>query len=156
MGTLSKALASCGGYIAGESALVEHLKFAAPGFLYSVGLAPSVAAAALAALELLRAEPQRVATLQARGRLFLELAQAAGIDTGRSMGLSVVPAITGSSIRAARLADALFRRGINVQPILYPAVEERAARLRFFMSCQHTEEDIHNVVAALAEESVGF
>jgi 8-amino-7-oxononanoate synthase len=115
-----------------------------------------VAAAALAALELLRAEPQRVAKLQARGKLFLELAQAAGIDTGRSMGLSVVPAITGSSIRAARLADALFRRGINVQPILYPAVEERAARLRFFMSCQHTEEDIHNVVAALAEESVGF
>lgn len=153
MGTLSKALASCGGYIAGESALVEHLKFAAPGFLYSVGLAPSVAAAALAALELLRAEPQRVARLQARGKLFLELAQAAGIDTGRSLGLSVVPAITGSSIKAARLADALFRRGINVQPILYPAVEERAARLRFFMSCQHTEEDIHGTVAALAEES---
>ncbi len=152
MGTLSKALGSCGGYIAGESALVEHLKFAAPGFLYSVGMAPSVAAAALAALELLRAEPQRVADLQARGRLFLELARAAGIDTGRSAGLSVVPAITGSSIKAARLADAMFRRGINVQPILYPAVEERAARLRFFMSCQHSEEDIRTTVSALAEE----
>ncbi|MGB5669360.1 MAG: aminotransferase class I/II-fold pyridoxal phosphate-dependent enzyme, partial [Sedimenticolaceae bacterium] len=120
--------------------------------LYSVGMAPSVAAAALAALELLRAEPQRVADLQARGRLFLELARAAGIDTGRSAGLSVVPAITGSSIKAARLADAMFRRGINVQPILYPAVEERAARLRFFMSCQHSEEDIRTTVSALAEE----
>ena len=152
MGTLSKALASCGGYIAGESALVEHLKFAAPGFLYSVGLSPPVAAAALAALQLLRAEPERVATLQARGQLFLELAKAAGIDTGRSAGLSLVPAVTGSSIKAARLADALFKRGINVQPILYPAVEEKAARLRFFMSCQHTEEDIRGTVSALAEE----
>jgi 8-amino-7-oxononanoate synthase len=153
MGTLSKALASCGGYIAGDSSLVEHLKFAAPGFLYSVGMAPGVAAAALAALELLQAEPQRVADLQARGRLFLELARAAGVDTGRSAGLSVVPAITGSSIKAARLADALFRRGINVQPILYPAVEEQAARLRFFLSSQHAEDDIRITIAALAEET---
>ena len=152
MGTLSKALASCGGYIAGESALVEHLKFAAPGFLYSVGMAPPVAAAALEALRLLRAEPQRVEKLQEHGRLFLELARAAGVDTGLSAGLSVVPAITGSSIKAARLSDALFRRGINVQPILYPAVEERAARLRFFLSSQNRPEDIRSTVAALAEE----
>jgi 8-amino-7-oxononanoate synthase len=156
MGTLSKSLASCGGYIAGETALVEHLKFAAPGFLYSVGMAPSVAAAGLAALRLLRAEPQRVSDLQARGRLFLELAREAGIETGRSAGLSVVPAITGSSIRAARLADGMFRRGINVQPILYPAVEEKAARLRFFMSCHHTEQDIRHTVEALAEEWAGL
>lgn len=152
MGTLSKALASCGGYIAGESALVEHLKFAAPGFLYSVGMAPPVAAAALAALEILRAEPWRVADLQARGALFLELARAAGIDTGHSAGLSVVPAIVGSSIKAARLSGALFRRGINVQPILYPAVDEQAARLRFFLNSQHTEAEIRATVTALAEE----
>lgn len=152
MGTLSKALASCGGYIAGTSALVEHLKFAAPGFLYSVGMAPPVAAAALAALQVLRDEPERVARLQARGRQFLERAQRAGVDTGHSAGLSVVPAITGSSIKAARLADAMFRRGINVQPILYPAVEEQAARLRFFLSCQHSEQDIRETVDVLAEE----
>lgn len=156
MGTLSKSLASCGGYIAGESALIEHLKFAAPGFLYSVGMAPPVVAAALAALRLLRTEPQRVSDLQARGQLFLELARQADIDTGRSAGLSVVPAITGSSIRAARLADAMFRRGINVQPILYPAVEEKAARLRFFMSCRHTEQDIRHTVEALAEAWAGL
>jgi 8-amino-7-oxononanoate synthase len=152
MGTLSKALASCGGYIAGESALVEHLKLAAPGFLYSVGMAPPVAAAALAALQVLLAEPDRVATLQARGRLFLELARAAGIDTAYSRGLAIIPAITGSSIKAGRLAEALFQRGINVQPILYPAVEEKAARLRFFVSAMHSEEQIRQTVAALAEE----
>jgi 8-amino-7-oxononanoate synthase len=152
MGTLSKAMASCGGYIAGDRALVEHLKLAAPGFLYSVGMAPPVTAAALAALQLLQAEPQRVQTLQARGALFLELARQAGIDTGFSQGLAVIPAITGSSIRAGRLADALFQRGINVQPILYPAVEEKAARLRFFVSATHTEEQIHHTVEVLAEE----
>lgn len=152
MGTLSKSLASCGGYIAGEPALVEHLKCAAPGFVYSVGMAPPVAAAALAALEVMRAEPQRTHRLRERGALFLDLARAAGIDTGASAGFSVIPAITGSSIKAARLSEALFARGINVQPILYPAVAERSARLRFFVSCEHTEAQIRASVQLLAQE----
>jgi 8-amino-7-oxononanoate synthase len=152
MGTLSKALASCGGYIAGERALVEHLKFAAPGFLYSVGMAPSVAAAALEALRVVRAEPWRVEALQARGRHLLERAKSAGLETGRATGYALVPIIMGSSIKAARLADALYRRGINVQPILYPAVEEKAARLRFFVSCEHTDAQLEQTVDAVSEE----
>jgi 8-amino-7-oxononanoate synthase len=152
MGTLSKALAGCGGYIAGETALVEHLKFLAPGFLYSVGMSPPVAAASLAALQCLRAEPARVATLRERGSLFLELARAAGVDTGTSSGIAVIPAIVGGSTRAARLSAALFERGINVQPIFYPAVPEKLARLRFFMSCEHREADIRDTVSALAAE----
>ena len=152
MGTLSKALAGCGGYIAGETALVEHLKFLAPGFLYSVGMSPPLAAASLAALECLQREPQRVAALQARGRLFLEQARAAGIDTGSSAGYAVIPAIVGSSLKAARLSNALFERGINVQPVFYPAVPEKSARLRFFISCDHTEVQILDTVRMLAEE----
>jgi 8-amino-7-oxononanoate synthase len=152
MGTLSKALASCGGYIAGERALVEHLKCAAPGFVYSVGMPPPAAAAALAALRLLQAEPQRSQILQARGRQFLDAARARGIDTGLSAGFSVIPAITHGSLKAARLSEALFRRKINVQPIVYPAVQERSARLRFFISSEHTEEQIQNAVDALAQE----
>ncbi|WP_419204472.1 aminotransferase class I/II-fold pyridoxal phosphate-dependent enzyme [Bordetella trematum] len=151
MGTLSKTLAGCGGYIAGESALVEHLKFLAPGFLYSVGMPPPVAAASLAALERMLEEPQRVQALQARGRYFLERAQAAGIDTGTSTGLAVVPAIVGSSLKATRLSAKLFEQGINVQPILYPAVPEKAARLRFFISCTHTEAQIDHTIKTLAK-----
>ncbi|WP_454677045.1 aminotransferase class I/II-fold pyridoxal phosphate-dependent enzyme [Achromobacter marplatensis] len=146
MGTLSKTLAGCGGYIAGETALVEHLKFLAPGFLYSVGMPPSVAAASLAALRRMKELPDRVATLQARGKYFLEQAKAAGIDTGTSTGFAVVPAITGSSLKATRLSAALFKQGINVQPILYPAVPEKSARLRFFISCMHTEEQIRMTI----------
>ncbi|MCU1750286.1 aminotransferase class I/II-fold pyridoxal phosphate-dependent enzyme [Pseudomonas sp. 6D_7.1_Bac1] len=153
MGTLSKTLASCGGYIAGEAALVEHLKFLAPGFLYSVGMPAPVAAAALAALRCLREEGGgRVAKLQARGRQFLRLAQEAELDTGSSTGLAVIPVITGSSLKAAQLSAALSRRGINAQPILYPAVPEQSARVRFFVSCEHTPEQIAQTVVAVSEE----
>jgi 8-amino-7-oxononanoate synthase len=152
MGTLSKTLAGCGGYIAGDAALVEHLKFLAPGFLYSVGMSPPVAAAALEALNILHREPERVATLRKRGALFLELARAAGIDTGYSAGISVIPAIVGSSLSAARLSARLFERGMNVQPILYPAVPEKLARLRFFMTCEHSEADIRHAVDTLRAE----
>jgi 8-amino-7-oxononanoate synthase len=153
MGTLSKSLVSCGGYIAGSKDLVDFLKVAAPGFVFSVGMAPPAAAAALAALELLEREPERVRRLNDRAALFLRLAREGGLDVGGSIGASIVPIVTGSSIRAGRLAQALFDRGVNVQPILYPAVPERAARLRFFATAAHTEEQIRDTVDILLEES---
>ena len=152
MGTLSKSLASCGGYVAGEQALIDNLKFAAPGFVYSVGMAPPLAAAALSAISMLIQEPDRVKKLQLRGNYFVEQTRKHGINTGLSCGFSIIPAITGSSLRAARLSHAMKNHGINVQPILYPAVSEKAARLRFFMSCDHTEEQIEKAVSALALE----
>lgn len=152
MGTLSKALAGCGGFIAGENALVEHLKFFAPGFLYSVGMSPPVAAASLAALQCLQRETERVIALQERGKFFLRLAKAVGIDTGKSAGLAVIPSIIGNSLSTALVSAALFEHGINVQPILYPAVPEKSARLRFFISCEHTEFQIQKAIELLAIE----
>ena len=76
---------------------------------------------------------------------------AAAIDTGLSTGLAIVPVITGSSISAVRLSEALFQRGISAQPILFPAVPEKAARLRFFMSCEHTEAQIKFTVDTVAQ-----
>ena len=152
MGTLSKTLGSCGGYIAGEQALVDHLKFTAPGFLYSVGISPMLAAASLKALEILEQEPHRVRHMQHNGEYFKTQAQKAGMDTGLSMGLSITPIIIGSSIKATRLSNKLFERGINVQPIIYPAVEERAARLRFFICATHTESQIDETIHILKDE----
>ena len=126
--------------------MLRHL---APGFLYSVGLAPSLAAASLAALRRMQAEPWRVAMLRERGHQFVEEARAAGFDTGKSEGYAIVPVITGSSLKAAQWANALFDEGINVQPIFYPAVEERAARLRFFICSTHTQQQISDTVLAL-------
>jgi 7-keto-8-aminopelargonate synthetase-like enzyme len=152
MGTLSKALGSCGGYIAGSATLVRWLKYTVPGFVYSVGLPPAAAGAALAAIRALEREPARVSTLRDNAALFLGLAREAGLDTGSAGGTAIVPVILGNSMNALRLSRALFARGINVQPILYPAVEERAARLRFFITSRHTADQIHRTVAALQEE----
>jgi 8-amino-7-oxononanoate synthase len=153
MGTLSKALAGCGGYIAGEKALIENLKYSAPGFVYSVGIAPMLAAGSLEAIKVMLAEPERVARLQERGAQFLTLANQHGIDTGLSQGYAVSPAILKGSLKATRVSNRLFEQGINVQPIVYPAVEERAARLRFFVSCTHTESQIRTAVELLASNS---
>jgi len=152
MGTLSKSLASCGGYIAGSTELVEYLKYTAPGFVYSVGLAPPSAAAALAALTVLHREPRRVARLRELAALFLKLARERGLDTGLTAGTPVVPVIVGSSVKALRLSRALFDRGINVQPILSPAVPARSARLRFFITTNHSEAQIRDTVSAVADE----
>lgn len=149
MGTLSKTLAACGGYIAGEQALIDNLRYLAPGFLYSVGLAPPLAAAALAALEILQNEPQRVQTLQERGQFFLTEAQQLGLNTGLSAGYAITPLIIGSSLQAVRLSSQLLEQGVHVQPILYPAVPEKQARLRFFLNVQHSPEELRSSLALL-------
>lgn len=151
MGTLSKTLAGCGGYIAGERALVENLKYAAPGFVYSVGIAPPLAAASLAALRIMLNEPERVTRLQENGRLFLKLVREIGLDAGNSQGIAIVPAITGNSLKAVKLSNRLFDSAINVQPIMYPALEERGARLRFFLSAQHKENQLKRTVEILEQ-----
>ena len=150
MGTLSKSAASCGGYIAGTKALVELLRYTAPGFVFSVGMPPAQVAAALAAIKTLDQEPDRVERLRQRSALFLSLCKEAGLDTGDSSGTPVVPVITGNSMVALRLSNRLKADGINVQPILYPAVDESAARLRFFITSDHTEEQIQLTVERTA------
>lgn len=158
MGTLSKSAASCGGYIAGSHALVELLKYTAPGFVFSVGMPPAQVAAAIASIRTLEAEPERVTRLRNRSELFLSLCKEAGLDTGASGGTPVVPVITGNSMVALRLSNRLKADGINVQPILYPAVDESAARLRFFITSEHSEEQIRYTVerVALQLAELGF
>lgn len=150
MGTLSKSCGTCGGYIASSKELVTYLKYTAPGFVYSVGLSPPNAAAALASIELLEAEPQRVERLRYNSSLFLSLAQQAGLNTGMSDSTPIIPVIVGNSMHALAISQELFAGGINVQPIMYPAVEEAAARLRFFITATHTDEQIHETIRQLA------
>ncbi len=151
MGTLSKSLSSCGGYIAGTKAMVEYLKYTNPGFVYSVGISPPNAAAALASIQVLEREPERVAKLHANGRLFLRLAAERDLDTGASRDSAVLPVIVGNSFLCIRLGERLLERGINVNPIIYPAVEDNAARLRFFITSDHTEEQIRFTVTTVAD-----
>ncbi len=152
MGTFSKTLASCGGYVAGCRELVEYLKLTAPGFVYSVGIAPPIAAAAYEAIQVMLNEPQRVKNAQANGDYFLKEAKSAGLDTGLSQGCAVVPIMIGDSLKATVLSARLLERGLNVLPIIYPAVPEKSARLRFFITSEHTYEQLDLAVSLLREE----
>lgn len=152
MGTLSKSCAGCGGYIAGSQSLVKYLKYSAPGFVYSVGISPPNAAASLTALRILKNEPQRVQRLQEIAQLFLDLAKAAGINTGMSKGSPIIPVILGDSLKAVQLSQNLFARGINVPFMIHPSVPKDKARLRFFVTSTHTDQQIHFTMAILQEE----
>jgi 7-keto-8-aminopelargonate synthetase-like enzyme len=152
MGTLSKSLGSCGGFISGARALVEYLRYTAPGFVFAAAMSPPAAAAALAALQLLGQQPQRVERLRQNARLFLALVRQHGLNSGMSQNSPVVPVILGNSLDCLRLSRALFARGVNVQPILHPAVEESAARLRFFITSEHREEQLRFAARAMVEE----
>ena len=152
MGTLSKSMASCGGYIAGSTAIVEYLKYTAPGFVFSVGMSPPNAGATLAAIEVLEAEPERVTRLQERANLFLALAKEQGLNTGMSKDSPVIPIIVGDSLKSIKLSQNLFKLGINVPFMIHPSVPHNEARLRFFVTCNHTEEQIRFTVQTLAQE----
>jgi len=151
VGVLSNALGSCGGYVAGCDEVVEYLKYTAPGFVFSAGMTPPAAAAALAALRLLVNDPERVAICQARSHLFLALARQRRLHTGSAWGSPMTPVVIGDSLHALRASRELRERGFHVQPLLHPAVEEEQSRLRFFITAEHTEEQIRAAVSATAE-----
>jgi len=155
MGTLSKALTSAGGYIAGSRTLVELLKYTSPGFVYSVGSPPASAAAALSAIQLMTKEPWRLQKLRENGQHFLEGARARGLDTGASIGASIIPVIVGSSPATVILSRRLQDRGYNVVPIIFPGVAENQSRLRFFMTSRHSTQQIDGVLDAIGAELPG-
>ncbi len=151
MCTLSKTFGSCGGYISGRKELVEYLKFTAPAFMFSVGMPPAQAGAALQSLKVLEREPERARKLRENSAYFKELARGYGMDVGLAQDTGVVPVIIGNSIRTLEASHKLFLKGINAHPILHPAVEERHARIRFFLTSLHSREQIKKTVDALAE-----
>ncbi|ORB56305.1 modular polyketide synthase [Mycobacteroides saopaulense] len=150
MGTLSKSLSSCGGYLGGSQALIEYLRYSLPGFIYSCGLPPASAGASLASIEILQAEPERVATLHANADYMRAAFAAAGLSFGDSSGTPIIPFVVGDSRRSLLLAAQLREAGINVDPILYPAVPNDQTRLRFFVTASHSFDQIDRTVKILA------
>lgn len=149
MGTLSKSLVSCGGYVAGHRDLIDFLQYNCPGFVFSTGLPPANAAAALAALDIIDRDPSLVEELQDKSRHFLTRAQAAGLHTGTAGGTPVFPIYLDQ--QAAILAcSALRESGVNAFPIIYPAVSKNAARIRFFLNRAHSYAQIDTTIQLLA------
>jgi 8-amino-7-oxononanoate synthase len=152
MGTLSKTLVSCGGYVTGPPQLIEFLKYSAPGMVYSVGIPPTATVAAMTALDLMLREPERVEALRVNGARFLAGARAQGFDSGGSWGSAVAPVLIGDSLQTVLLSEALIARGFVSVPVIPPGVPEKLARLRFFLSASHDAADIDAAIAALADE----
>jgi 7-keto-8-aminopelargonate synthetase-like enzyme len=152
MGGISKAFASCGGYIAGDVELINYLRYSAPGSVYTTGLSPANAAAALASIRVLMNDPGRPRLVRGKARRFRDMAQARGLDTGTSEGHLVIPIIVGDSVLCLRLYQALLAAGISTQPVLYPAVPDGTARLRLFVTHSHTDDDLEKTADLIREK----
>jgi 8-amino-7-oxononanoate synthase len=151
MGTLSKSLASCGGFLAGNDELIWAIKMLGTGLsLFVAPPTPPQIAAAIAAFDFMVSEPERLVRLRERSSAALAAAKAGGWDTGSSEGTAIIPIILGETDRAVATSVGLLEAGINASAVTYPAVPEGDARIRLFMSADHTSEHIDRMFSALA------
>ena len=151
MGGFSKAFGSCGGYIASSNKIINYLRLTTPGFIFTTGMTPSNAAAALAAIQVLDQEPERVQRLLRNSNMFRQLASQVGLNVGKSELGPLVPIIVGDTQICLKWYHELFRFGINAQPIIHPAVKHQYARIRFFLTAEHTQQDIEKTISILAD-----
>lgn len=148
VGTLSKALGSAGGFVAGSRRLVDWLIDRARPLIYSTALPPAAAAAAREALAIARAEPGRRTRLQAMGQTLRHSLTAAGLDVGPSAG-PIVPVLLGEPDRAVALADRLRDHGLLVPAIRPPTVPEDTSRLRISLTAALDEADLTRLIGVL-------
>lgn len=151
MGTLSKGLGACGGYLAGSRALITYLRYNLPGFVFSVGISPPLAAAVLTAVRLLRRDPTIMARMARNIRLFSEEARKRGLNICLAGETAIIPVMVGSDEDAFRLSNAMRSRGVFVPPAVYPAVPRGKARLRFCVISEHRPEQIVKALDTLME-----
>ncbi len=148
VGTLSKALGSIGGFVAGSRRLIDHLINRAPTLIYSTALPPAAAAAAREALRIVRAEPERRSHLLSLSRDLRRGLAALGFDVGDSVG-PIVPVLLGGPERAVRLSEALRERGFLVPAIRPPTVPNGTSRLRISLTAAHAREDVAGLREAM-------
>ena len=141
VGTLSKAIGALGGYVAGNTALIEFLYHRARPFLFSTSHPPAVAAACLAAIEVLETEPQWIERLWDNTRFFKGGLQALGFDTGLSES-PITPVFAGDGALAMKLSDRLFEEGVFAQGLAFPTVARNKARVRTIVTATHTRDEL--------------
>jgi glycine C-acetyltransferase len=150
VGTLSKAIGALGGYVAGTRALIEFLHHRARPFLFSTSHPPPVAAACLAAIDVLMEEPQLIERLWENTRFFKAGLKNLGFNTGMSES-PITPVIVGDAPRAMALSDKLFARGVFAQGIGFPTVARDKARVRTIVTATHTREQLQFALDAFSQ-----
>jgi len=146
MGTLSKALGSLGGFVAGSTKLIDYLKNKARSFIYTTALPPSACASAIAALEIIEAQPELVEKLRINSRLLKgKLSISSSDDT------PILPIIIGDPKKTMEISNLLFEKGFFISGIRPPTVPENESRLRITVSTIHSKEEIACLASSLQE-----
>lgn len=151
MGTLSKGLGTCGGYLAGKKSLIQYLKYNMPGFVFSVGINPPSAAATLKALEILEKDNSIVKRLHNNIATFIEEAHIRGLNTCLAGKTAIIPVLVGVDRDAFLLSNLMLERGVFVPPAVFPAVPKGQARLRFCVTSEHKKEQLIKALDILME-----
>jgi glycine C-acetyltransferase len=141
VGTLSKAIGALGGYVAGSRTLIDYLYHRARPFLFSTSHPPAVAAACIAAIDVLEQEPHIIDRLWDNTKFFKAGLQALGFNTGVSES-PITPVIVGDGALAMKLSDRLFERGVFAQGIAFPTVARDKARVRTIVTATHTRGEL--------------
>jgi glycine C-acetyltransferase len=147
VGTLSKALGAQGGFVAGSARMIGWLSERARPYLFSTSLAPPLAAAAIAALDVLEREPDRVERLQQRAEFFRGALHSVGVSTGSSV-TALVPLMVGDPVLALQMSRLLWADGVLIPPLVPPTVAPGRARLRAIVTSEHSETDLATVAQA--------
>ena len=150
VGTLSKAIGVLGGYVCGSSSLIDYLCHRARPFLFSTSHPPAVAAACLAAFDVLEEEPERIERLWSNTKHFKAGLAKLGFNTGISE-TPITPIIVGEADMAMRFSDRLFERGVFAQGIGFPTVAKGKARLRTIVTATHTEAELDQALDILGK-----
>ncbi len=148
-GTLSKGLGTCGGYLAGKKCLIDYLRYNMPGFVFSVGMSPALAAGSLEAIRTLRKHPEIMEHLRTAIKAFADSARRRHLDICLAGETAVLPVLVGRDEDAWLLSNELKKRGVSVPPAMYPAVPKGKARLRFCVISEHKPEQIEKALDIL-------
>ena len=150
MSTFSKSFASLGGFIAGDDSVVHYIKHHARAMIFSASIPPANAAAALAALHVMKAEPERIQRVNDIAAHMRQEYKRLGFEIGKSES-PIIPILIGDDMRTLAIWKALFDAGIFVNPVISPAVPEGHQLLRTSYMATHTDEQMSRVLETFAK-----
>jgi 7-keto-8-aminopelargonate synthetase-like enzyme len=150
MGTFSKSLASLGGFIAGDDDIIHYIKHHARSIIFSASITPANAATALAALQVMQEEPERITRVNDIGTYMRDNYHQLGFNTGNSVS-PIIPIYVGDDMRAAIIWKAMFEAGVYVNMVVSPAVPEGKQLLRTSYMATHTDDQLSRVLEIFSQ-----
>ncbi|MGE5559944.1 MAG: aminotransferase class I/II-fold pyridoxal phosphate-dependent enzyme [Chloroflexota bacterium] len=147
-GTLSKGLGGVGGFVASSKQVIDYLRFYARSYMFSTAMTPAITASLIAAIDVIENEPELRERLWANIRYMMTNLRAMGFDLGNAE-TAIIPIIIADDLKVKEMAASIHKRGVFVNPVFYPAVAKRKARIRLSLMATHTQEDLDQTLAAI-------